>query len=193
MKKLLIKICTNKKCPKCFESKPIIEFTKDISQKDGLSVYCKEHKREVARKYHEKFPWRRTLEKIKQRCENPKDKNYKYYGGRGIENHLIEEDVKFLYIRDKANLMKIPSIDRKDNDGNYTLKNCRFIEKNLNSQKDKFKTILQYSLDGEFIKEWNSILSAEEKLEIWKQNICKVLKGKRITAGGFIWKYKELK
>lgn len=46
----------------------------------------------------------------------------------------------------------------------------------------------QYDKNGNFIKEWDSIKSAEKKLKVF--NITKVCKGRQKTAGGFIWKYK---
>lgn len=53
------------------------------------------------------------------------------------------------------------------------------------------KPILQFSLSGEFIKEYPSAEEAAKQLSIYKQNICKVLKGKRKKCGGYVWKYKE--
>ena len=50
--------------------------------------------------------------------------------------------------------------------------------------------VLQYSKDGTFIKEFPSIKAAEEDLNIEHSNISACAKGKRKTAGGFIWKYK---
>ena len=74
-------------------------------------------------------PWDRCLSAIKQRCNNPNDAAYKNYGKRGIKNLFKNaNEIKFLYDRDNAAQMKRPSIDRKDNDGNYCLENCRFIE-----------------------------------------------------------------
>ena len=51
------------------------------------------------------------------------------------------------------------------------------------------KTVLQYSLDGELIKEWPNAYSAERELTI--SGIGQVCKGNQKTAGGYLWKYKE--
>lgn len=50
--------------------------------------------------------------------------------------------------------------------------------------------ILQFSLNDEFICEYESILSASQNTNVAKQNICKCCKGNRQTAGGYKWKYK---
>lgn len=72
--------------------------------------------------------WISSWENAKQRCCNSKNPDYQWYGKRGIQFLLTLQDVKYLWFRDKANLMKRPSIDRINNNKNYTLKNCRFIE-----------------------------------------------------------------
>lgn len=72
---------------------------------------------------------------IKDRCNNPKNHAYKYYGGRGIKCLITLEEVEFLWQRDNANLMNKPSIDRINNDGDYTFENCRFIELKENVKK----------------------------------------------------------
>jgi hypothetical protein len=59
------------------------------------------------------------------------------------------------------------------------------------SQKTKVrKPIVQYDLDGNYIKEWDSGKRAGLELGISKGNIANVLKGRSKTCGGFIWKYK---
>lgn len=50
------------------------------------------------------------------------------------------------------------------------------------------KPILQYSKDGEFIREWTS---ASDVQFIKRKAIVECLSGRNKTAGGFIWKYKE--
>lgn len=51
--------------------------------------------------------------------------------------------------------------------------------------------ILQFSKDGEFIKEWPSAKEAERQLRISQSHICHCLKGRLKSAGGFVWRYKK--
>ena len=50
--------------------------------------------------------------------------------------------------------------------------------------------ILQFSKDWTFVKEWPSVREAERQLGISHSNICKCLKGRLKSAGGFVWRYK---
>lgn len=103
----------------------------EVKIKQRLKRYRKENKQfllERAKKYYIKFPWIRTLKNIKDRCNNINNKDYKNYGGRGIKCLIASEELKKLWFRDKAYLLKVPSIDREDNNGNYTFENCQYIE-----------------------------------------------------------------
>lgn len=51
------------------------------------------------------------------------------------------------------------------------------------------KPIMQFNLNGNFIKEWECIYEIERELGIKHNNIIKVCKGERKTAGGYVWKY----
>lgn len=53
------------------------------------------------------------------------------------------------------------------------------------------KPILQYTLSGEFIKEWNCAMDASIELGINYSNMSSCASGKRPSAGGYIWKHKE--
>ena len=54
------------------------------------------------------------------------------------------------------------------------------------------KAVLQYGLDGEFIKEWPNATQASHGLGMnINAAIGLVCKGKKKSAGGFLWKYKE--
>ena len=195
-----------KTCTVCHKEKEPSQFHKRKNSEDGLYYYCKDCRKQLENKYREKnkkkiaikkkehhqnFPWKRVLLHIKQRCNNPKSKQYNDYGGRGIKCLITEEELKFLWFRDKAYLLKIPSIDRINNDSNYCLENCKFIELKENSAKDKRKPILQFDLSGNFIKEWESQQETARTLDISQGNIGLVCKGKRHSAGKFIWKFKN--
>jgi len=51
------------------------------------------------------------------------------------------------------------------------------------------KPVNQYSLEGTFIKRWNSATDAAKELNLYNSGICFCLKGKCKTSGKFIWKY----
>lgn len=54
---------------------------------------------------------------------------------------------------------------------------------------NKIKKINQFSLDGTYIKTFQSIIQIERELGFNNSHICQCCKGKRKTANGFIWKY----
>jgi hypothetical protein len=78
--------------------------------------------------FYKKRPWYRSLQSAKNRCTNPNDIGYQYYGARGILFLLTQEEGERLWIRDNASALVKPSLDRINPDGNYTFDNCRFIE-----------------------------------------------------------------
>lgn len=51
--------------------------------------------------------------------------------------------------------------------------------------------VMQYSLQGEFIKEWDSAAQAGRETGITDTNIGRVCRGERKTAGGYKWEYKD--
>ena len=53
------------------------------------------------------------------------------------------------------------------------------------------KVILQYDLDGSFIREWPSISNAAKELNIDNSAITKVCKGTLQKTKGFVFRYKE--
>lgn len=72
-------------------------------------------------------------ESMKDRCYNKNKERYKDYGGRGItvcDSWLNSPEVFCLWAKDKWK----PGlqIDRRDNDGNYTPSNCRFVTRSIN-------------------------------------------------------------
>lgn len=53
------------------------------------------------------------------------------------------------------------------------------------------RAVLQYSLTGNFIQEWESAKQAGEALDIIPGAITNVCKGNRKVAGDFLWRYRS--
>ena len=152
-------------CNKCYKIKIVSEFNKSKFQKYGVDSVCKKCTALTQYLYFKKFPEKRIYHNMVERCTNPKNSQFKDYGGRGIKILLTEKEIRKLMERDNYWNLKKPSINRKDNNGNYTVDNCEFIEKGLNSAERNTrvlsKPIFQLSLNNVFIKEWESIKRAE--------------------------------
>lgn len=82
--------------------------------------------------------------------------------------------------RDLHRRIMTPAVARKCLDSRKT-----------NQSKTRERTVLQFSKDGVFIREFSSLRIADEKTGAWVGHISAVCRGKRNSAGGFIWKYKE--
>jgi group I intron endonuclease len=85
---------------------------------------------------------------------------------------------------------------------NHWTKNKGFSEKSKSkmseSQKELYlngykhpnkKLIIQYTLDMEFVKEWESGAEIERELGFKRASICMCAKGNIKTSNNFIWKY----
>ena len=53
----------------------------------------------------------------------------------------------------------------------------------------RYKKINQYDLDNNYIKTWDSLKQASEKLNIIETSISKCLNGVRKKAGNYIWRF----
>lgn len=85
----------------------------------------------------------RVWQAMKKRCENPNDKNYFNYGGRGI--HVCEEwkdDFMSFYRWANSNdFDEGLTIDRIDVNGNYEPSNCMWVTQKVqsnNTRRNKF-------------------------------------------------------
>lgn len=99
---------------------------KNRNKPETVKIYLK--------KYLQEKPWVKHLISAYSRCSTKKHPYYK----KGIKCFLTVVDLETLWFRDKAYLMKEPSIDRIDARGNYTFKNCRFIERIENCREGGF-------------------------------------------------------
>lgn len=89
------------------------------------------------------YPWYDSWQAIKQRCNNPKNPRYKYYGGKGITCTLTKLDMSLMWTRDNAASMHRPSVDRINPAKGYSLDNCHFLETSDNSRKAAIDRMLE--------------------------------------------------
>lgn len=67
----------------------------------------------------------KSWDSMKQRCNNPNNKDYENYGGRGIT--VCEEWQEFCnFFKDMGECPEGCSLDRTDNDHGYNKENCRW-------------------------------------------------------------------
>ena len=72
------------------------------------------------------------------------------------------------------------------------IEKCRkFLKGKFGKDSPKHKSVLQYTADGVFVREWECMSDAWRNLGIDSGGMTRVCKGKQKTAGGFIWKYKQ--
>lgn len=114
-----------------------------------------------------------------------------------IKKYALHRLVALTFI---TNLEDKPFVNHIDgNKINNKLENLEWVncsENNLHAHKlgltkGSRRTIIQYDLEMNKIKQFNSIKEASDKLNISCSNIKGVLYKKQNTAGGFIWKYLE--
>jgi hypothetical protein len=95
-----------------------------------------------------------TYDSIKSRCLNINSRRFKDYGGRGIkcEWNTFEE-----FYKDMGDRPKGLSIDRIDNNGNYSKENCRWATPKEQARNRKTNILVKYNGEIKCLSEWSEI------------------------------------
>lgn len=123
------------------------------------------------------------LTNMKQRCYNPKNNNYKFYGERGVticDEWLNTERTKgncskgYVAFRDWAlshGYTDKLTIDRIDNDKGYSSDNCRWVSMKVQSNNLRKNIFLTYKGKTQTIHQWCEELNLN--YERIRERICR--------------------
>lgn len=153
-------------------SKPALCKVKECIKVNINSGYCSGHYIELVRKPNK--PLYGIWAGIIQRCYNKNNKQYSYYGGRGIK---VCDRWRYDYRAFESDMGLRPplgEVDRIDNNGDYTPENCRWADRSI-QMLNKRKTTLNTS--GHTGVNWHS------RDRRWVALIQ--IHGKRIILGRF--------
>lgn len=120
----------------------------------------------------------------------------KFDGEEKFKNQYIHRLVAEAFIENKNNKKEV---NHKDgNKLNNNLNNLKWVTSSENQKhrhsiginKTSNRRIGKFDLNGHLIKEYNSIIeAAEEENNGIRVSIDNVLRGKRFTLKGYVWKY----
>ena len=120
-----------------------------------------------------KAPEHVTWANIKSRCYSKNSKHYNRYGGRGIRvcDRWLNSFENFY-----ADMGKKPtglSIDRIDNNGDYSKENCRWADNQQQSNNRRSNTILELNGKIHTLAEWSRIINVKPSTICQRLYVCK--------------------
>ena len=193
-----------KLCSKCKTNKPIIEFNKSSTSKDGLYSQCKRCKK-ISRNSKSGLIGKIYDSQV-QSCKIRKMPMPQYSKAelKGfIEAHSEFNKLYDTWVESDFNKRLTPSIDRLDDYKSYSIDNISLTTWGHNEDKHHIdrvegrnnkasKSVSRFALNGEYIDSFHSVAEANRITNVNNSDIVSVCKGNRNKAGGYIWKYKEV-
>lgn len=112
--------------------------------------------------------------------------------GTKPKNCTVHRLVAEAFIPNPLNLPQVDHVD--ENKGNNDVSNLRWVTASQNTRHSAHQyscKINQLSLDGKFIKTWESGIQIERELGFANNNIIQCCKGKYKQAYGYRWQYAD--
>lgn len=131
---------------------------------------------------------------------NGRDKTYRT-GSKILKRYILIYGYDTFDNRFDRNVIEYCSLNELDDKEEFYIKKYNTLKNGVNLtkggrydwKKHNFKPVLQYNLEGDFIKEWDSGIEAFEKLKLSNYDgISACCRENQKTSGGFIWRYKTL-
>ena len=96
---------------------------------------------------------------MKGRCYNPNDPSYKNWGGRGIAicDEWKDDFTCFYTWATENGYSEYLTIDRIDNNGNYTPENCRWASQKTQSRNRRSNVSITIGRETKSLVEWCEI------------------------------------
>ena len=138
---------------------------------------------------------------MKDRCSNPNNPEYQWYGDKGVFVYAVwKDDFQSFYdwaISNGYDDTKVLDKDILCDENNlspkfYSPDTCLWVtpeENTFQANKSKVKEVYQFDLDDNFIAKYASQSEASRQTGISQGNIGQALKDTRTQSGGYKWKY----
>lgn len=109
---------------------------------------------------------------LRQRCQNPANKGYANYGGRGIKVCAEWQDFDAFRNWARANGYRAGlSIDRIDNDGNYEPSNCRWTTATQQARNKRANRRIRFRGRSRTLGEWAEELGVPMDRLRWRLRV----------------------
>lgn len=111
---------------------------KDLRSGNNKSCGCLRHKMSGTQIY-------RAWQNMKKRCNDPSNKSYHNYGGRGITYNLKWETFEGFFEDMEEGFEKGLTLDRIDVNGDYEKENCRWVDWVIQANNTTTNHIVKYN------------------------------------------------
>lgn len=122
---------------------------------------------------------------MNSRCHTPSDSNFSYYGGRGISvcDEWRKDFVAFKNWALNNGYAQGLDLDRKDNGGNYSPDNCRFVPHFINTRNRRNTKSVEYNGITLPLKVWCDFFNLD-----YRKTLNRLKRGKPID---FCFEYRS--